>query len=88
MPELDPGIVDIVRLVQAHGFVTTDSGDGVSKPPAARAFNVPHVVCRVDEPQRLVNDAHRLWTVFPLGWRVEASYTPHDRIGLLVATNE
>ena len=82
---LDPGIRTTVLLLSAHGFVTTDSGDGVSKPFESRTFEVPHVVCRVDDPQRLVKEAHRLGDVLPVGWRVEANYCPHDRIGLLVA---
>lgn len=28
---IDPGITRVVAALQAHGFRTTDSGDGVSK---------------------------------------------------------
>ncbi|MCL4848757.1 MAG: hypothetical protein KJ066_19585 [Acidobacteria bacterium] len=82
---LDPGIRDIVRLLHGAGFVTTDSGDGVTKPPDERTFDVPHVVCRVDDHQRLIKEAFRLWRTLPVGWRVEANFCPHDRVALLVA---
>lgn len=32
--DLDPGIRDVVVWLDAHGFRTTDSGDGVTKPAA------------------------------------------------------
>lgn len=31
--ELDPGIREVVRFLNEAGFTTTDSGDGVTKPP-------------------------------------------------------
>ena len=36
---LDPGIRRLVTLLRAHGFETTDSGDGVTKPRAAFTYS-------------------------------------------------
>lgn len=41
--ELDPGIRETVRWLYEHGFNPCDSGDGVSKPKMACAFEQPHV---------------------------------------------
>lgn len=40
---LDPGIRGAVQYLRERGFDTTDSGDGVSKPPYDRVFDVAHV---------------------------------------------
>jgi hypothetical protein len=85
--ELDPGIREVVRRLRAQGFVTCDSGDGVSKPPEARVFELPHVVARC-EPEALLHEARRLqgaldW-VEP-DWRVEATYIPKEAVALLLA---
>jgi len=65
--EYDKGIGMTVEWLQAHGFETTDSGDGVSKPEAGevgeggvvevQAF--PHVVAVVP-PEALAGEADRL----------------------------
>lgn len=44
---LDPGIVDAVRFLRQHGFNTTDSGDGYTKPKSERTIEGPHVFCIV-----------------------------------------
>jgi hypothetical protein len=57
--KLDPGIRSAVLHLRARGFITTDSGDGTSKPADARAMDIPHVVIKVD-PAVLVAEANRL----------------------------
>lgn len=44
---LDPGIVGAVRFLRQHGFNTTDSGDGYTKPKDERTIEGPHVFCVV-----------------------------------------
>lgn len=96
--ELDPGIREVVRLVQAAGFMTTDSGDGVSKPAdwyeTGEALPYPHVVVK-STPQRMVTDAHNLVDLLNMprpgargGWVVQATYTTNDRSCLLLASQD
>ena len=87
---LDPGIRDIVRKVNAAGFETTDSGDGVSKPrdwyDSGEALPFPHVVA-MTTPATMVADAHRMQGVLGPGWLVEASYcTLRERAHLFART--
>lgn len=56
---LDEGIREVVALVRELGFVTTDSGDGRSKPAEARVFDFPHVVM-VTQPDRLIDHSRGL----------------------------
>jgi hypothetical protein len=96
---LDPGVRAIVRTLRALGFVTTDSGDGVSKPPAwyqpdaqglTEALDVAHVVCQVDratffaEADRLAAVVKRFGTC-GIAWVVEATYNAPDGPYLLLA---
>lgn len=74
---LDPGIRDLVVRLNGAGFVTTDSGDGVSKPEDERVLDFPHVFC-ASTIATMVADADRLLPLLPKGWRVEASYSPND----------
>ena len=82
---LDPGIVRVVGILQAAGFCTTDSGDGISKPPDAIEMPFPHVVAVVDADQ-LVAESHRMAAVLGDGWCVEGSYSPHDGKAILLAS--
>ena len=74
---LDPGIRDVVLRLNAAGFVTTDSGDGASKPDdwyaSGEAIPIPHVVISTD-PERMIADAHRAALVLGDDWTVEVSY--------------
>lgn len=82
---LDPGIRDLVRELVAHGFRTTDSGDGRSKPGDERALDVPHVFMTC-EPHMLIAESHRLLALVEVRFPdavVEASYSPSDRVGVL-----
>lgn len=84
---LDPGIVEHVRVLNAHGFTTTDSGDGSKEGRVEGAVGWPHVVCVV-APCDLLKEADRCMEVlrqppFGPGWTVEASYSPHDGIAVL-----
>lgn len=81
--DLDPGIRETVRLLRQHGFVTTDSGDGVTKPKEARIFEVPHVCAQI-HPHVMIRETHRLAALLP-GWRIECSYSP-DEPAILLAT--
>jgi hypothetical protein len=85
---LDPGIRDTVKLLNDAGFVTTDSGDGVSKPAdwyeSGDALPYPHVACAVSRAAML-DEADRLQQVLGRTWRVEASYAPIDASYLLFA---
>lgn len=71
---LDPGIRDVVVLLRSNGFDTTDSGDGVSKPPEGRVFDFPHVAV-VTSPALLVFEAERLAALLGKPWKVEATWT-------------
>jgi hypothetical protein len=84
---LDPGIRDIVRLLREVGFKTTDSGDGVSKPPVGRVFSFPHVVAAV-ETDAMVREAERMQACLGDGWIVEASYSTADKAGVLFARKD
>lgn len=73
----DPGIRDVVELLNAHDFETTDSGDGVSKPTdwyeSGEAIPFPHVVV-MSTPDTLVADAERCAALLGPAWNVEAGY--------------
>lgn len=84
--DLDPGIRQTVRWFRAHGFSTTDSGDGVSKAEELAddegcALNYPHVVIVV-EPAELIAETDRTIACLkaigiecdPFGVHVEGSY--------------
>jgi hypothetical protein len=75
---LDPGIRDLVVRLNAAGFTTSDSGDGVSKAEhiaAGDALPFRHVACVVSRDD-LFTDADRLAALLGETWTVEASYHP------------
>jgi len=79
---LDPGIREIVRRLNRARFVTTDSGDGVSKPPAGRVLPFPHVAI-ASTRLRMIEDAGRVQAFLAgadllKGVKVEATYDPAD----------
>jgi hypothetical protein len=89
---LDPGIRQTVKWLQDNGFVTTDSGDGVSKTEAiatGEALGFPHVFMMCS-PDTLFVEAHRLYDLLRgknlTSPQVEASYSPADGIALLLLT--
>ena len=79
--KLDPGIRETVRWLHEHGFRTSDSGDGVSKPEVGRTLDIPHVAIKTT-PETMMADANRLLAALPtpLSHRVliEATYSPID----------
>lgn len=86
---LDPGILRTVEWLRARGFETTDSGDGVSKAEliaAGYALPFSHVFMRC-APAELAAEADRLRRELVEhgveGFRVEASYSPDDGVGVL-----
>lgn len=91
--QLDPGIRDLVRRLREAGFDTTDSGDGVSKPPEwyqpdergiTEAFDFPHVVCKT-EPHLLFAESRRLLALLGDEWDVEANYHPRHGSATMLA---
>lgn len=89
---LDPGIRAAVRHLRAHGFETTDSGDGVSKPAdwfeSGEALRVPHVFASTTR-DRLTMATIRMQVCLdawePNEWRVEGSYSAADDSSVLCA---
>lgn len=83
---LDEGVRDLVVWLRAQGFETTDSGDGVSKPPVGRVFDVPHVFIRV-APDDLFSETARLVRAFAERGgeepTIEATYRPADGVALV-----
>jgi len=91
--ELDPGITEVVALLQGWDFETTDSGDGVTKLRAGwspdEALDIPHVHMQV-RPDLMVQKADLLRGLLrchnipvesqrPGGIYIQASYDPmHD----------
>jgi hypothetical protein len=95
--ELDPGIRDVVDLLQSWEFETTDSGDGVSKLAAGwspdEVMSVPHVHMRVRSVS-LVEKARLLLGLLRNNGvivgacgegeaYIQASYDPADDSGVL-----
>jgi hypothetical protein len=84
--KLDPGVRSIVSFIRAWGFETTDSGDGVSKPPGPDVLPFPHVVIR-STPGRLVDDARRLRKFlcpYNAPEQIEATYDPADESAVIL----
>lgn len=81
---LDPGIVDLVRLLWAAGLNPTDSGDGVSKPDAGRVLDVPHVFCRARtlSPANELAHVHTVLVRAGIAAHVEWTMGP-DFIGMI-----
>lgn len=88
MPELDPGIRDLVWFLRDNEFDTTDSGDGYSKADANGvmpdcSIAAPHVFMIVDA-DKMVEEAHRLFSIMEElvdmndGPSIEVSYSPQD----------
>lgn len=92
--ELDPGIREVVRRLNEAGFITTDSGDGVSKAEliaSGDAMDFPHVFITLElrnfahECQKLINYLHECGvTVLPVGHgyltaaSIQVTYDPVD----------
>lgn len=90
--DLDPGIRETVRWLNAASFRTTDSGDGVSKREmiaSGEALGVPHVAMRV-HPRVIVSEANRLLElVIARGLisdpgTIQATYDPADGIAMIM----
>lgn len=79
---LDPGIARTVAWLRAHGFVTTDSGDGRTKFEKGwteddGVLPYPHVVIQV-QPQELVAEAERLCRLLHAEHGVTIEPTPPE----------
>lgn len=94
---LDPGIRETVRWLNARGFETTDSGDGVTKFAAGystdEAFDVPHVFIHCNPHDIWVQSTRLLRELTEAGFCVEpvghsaiyiqATYDPADDSALI-----
>jgi len=84
---VDPGIAPLVALLKENGFVTTDSGDGKSKPPEERAFEFPHVFV-MTKKEVLITETERLYQLLQsqgiTGFTVEGNYGPADGVSLIM----
>jgi len=89
--ELDPGIRDVVSLLREHGFETTDSGDGVSKPAewyaSGEAMPFPNVAAKVAR-ESFFGEAARMQEVLGPKWRIEATYWPSSDVYMLLAVGQ
>lgn len=68
----DPGIRDIVRLLQEHGFETCDSGDGSKDGEMGCALPYPHVVVQTG-PATMREEAVDVQRLLP-DWSVECNW--------------
>lgn len=85
---LDPGVRGLVRLLNRHGFETTDSGDGVSKAEAIEAGHAlpyPHVFIRAEWPV-MMGEADRAQALLGDEWKVEAHYCAVDQSAIISVT--
>jgi hypothetical protein len=100
--EINPGIVKLVAMLQAHGFNTTDSGDGVTNVPLMECvLETPHVFMKVD-PDKMIAESNRLYELMrdkanfdqdiemippqPTG-AIEVSYSPIDKTAVIALLN-
>lgn len=97
IPDLNPGIRKLVKLLRSHGFKTTDSGDGETHLHACdREYG--YVVIHVEDPSKLVRESHRLESLLASvgiatgvipppdeesGPFIQANYSPGDGFALL-----
>lgn len=83
LQEIDPGVRRLVAFLNEHGFETTDSGDGVSKPADRRELDFPHVFMST-RPVDLIDEASRLFSLLDQNGltadpgTIEASYDVAD----------
>lgn len=92
MEEICPGIAEVVNLLNAEGFVTTDSGDGSHlKDGMECAWDVPMVVClETIGPGFGIRAKQLLYILRENGYeaQVEATYSPNDGIATIIAYGE
>lgn len=91
---LNPGIADLVRYLQAQGFDTTDSGDGVTNIGMEGMLPFRHVVvpCGAGMLIRRAADLAQAARRYGLdvkpqgegGWYVQAMYDPVNDSGVLM----
>lgn len=88
--QIDVGVRDVVRALNAAGYRTTDSGDGSKARWMEGAFAYPMVVVAVDDPFTLIEAADNVWNLLRHAddrtWAVEASYSPNDGVCCILAT--
>lgn len=87
---LDSAIRSVVLSLRAHGFNTTDSGDGSKAGTMEGALDIPHVFATTG-PDAMIREADRLlyWLIGHgsdegvRAARVEATYLPQDAVAML-----
>ena len=89
MPNVLPTMTKTVAWLNAQGFNTTDSGDGVSN--AGMGCEIPraHVFIQLTDGARLVEESHRLMRLAQERWpdvrvSIEGTYSPVDGVGILM----
>lgn len=94
MDNLSPNVTRLVRFLNDHGFITTDSGDGSNFEAGMEcAVPEPMVAIQVD-PSYLVTEAQRLHVLlqsrgvrFEDGPVIQATYDPHDQSSIILLLN-
>lgn len=86
--QLDPGIRLTVKRLHEAGYVTTDSGDGGSKPKedyeTGCAMPFPHVVVSSTRA-RMCDDADAIAKLLGPPWVCEANYcTAVDKLAMIL----
>ena len=94
--DLDPGIRETVRWLHGHGFLTCDSGDGMSKGDMECAMPFPNVSMIVSRDD-MCSEADRLYGLLQcvgvqeqgLGFApcIQSSYDPANGIAVLTMLN-
>jgi len=98
--ELSPGVRDLVVMLNNHGFVTCDSGDGSNfKEGMDCASPEPMIAMKVKDQSVLVSEANRLYYMlqskgvkFPEKFDekapgIQASYNPADGHAIIILVN-
>jgi hypothetical protein len=89
-----PGIVNVVKLLRAKGFKTTDSGDGSHfKEGMEGAFEEPMVACKPRHPDCrdswwTANKLLKVLREYGYDAHVELTYSPNDGVTTLTACGE
>jgi hypothetical protein len=89
---IDPGIREVVRALNDHGFETTDSGDGVTKEPdPGEVMPFPHVAVH-STAETMISDSRRLFALSRGelrgvlgGVKIEATFDPADGHAIILA---
>ncbi len=95
IPNIQPAMQEIVDFINDNGYVTTDSGDGITNVEAGMegAMPFPHVVVRSSK-ENLISDADSLSIILGTNccyWKnfqFEATYFPKDEVACILISME